>query len=377
MAFLTEFMSDKNLHDKLTKLDSRFHAFMVDLELIRRRYHFKVQRFDKFLETSDFENIEIVRKDLSILRELHEGVVRPNITILASSNEGIDLISAMISTASGDQKNLDRDVLINLEALWALAIKLHKLYNSQRRIISSIESRNSSPNKKYLKRDLESLQKNLILEGELLDRESNEISQAIKSIESSLAHYNSEEVQLKKFVAYLMTLPPEQRRAEYYQFMKGKSPEIMKRMIRIRKEISRQRMPVYKAILDAVKLTKTEFPAFRGVLLFGSFPRGKVTPSDIDCICISDKDTHNIGDYFVRKLSELSGMKINPLSLLSLQNLRSWNNLAQKGLQRGDSISASGEMRTLLPYKLKGYNFIGDNKAKSIVTQAIERVQKE
>jgi hypothetical protein len=172
-----------------------------------------------------------------------------------------------------------------------------------------------------------------------------------------------------------MRIPPEERAKSYREWLMRQPNRA--RLIALRKEGAMNRKKVLAGIKRVVERTQATYPKFKGILIWGSFARGKRFPNDIDFLPVlnhpfTELPTGKEGGYSIQQFfTEFSRETGKPCHTgagdefyISTTN--------DKNLMR--SIEFFTQYYTKLQ-GLREWNFIGDPTTKATLTRAIQKAR--
>ncbi len=186
---------------------------------------------------------------------------------------------------------------------------------------------------------------------------------------------SSDKQLLSRKLSQLMRIPLEKRAKSYRQWLMHQSNKL--RLIALRKEGAINRKQILKGLTKVVTKAQINHPKFKGILLWGSFARGKRFPRDIDFLPVLNSPFNEVptgkeGGYNIRKLFEEFSRETKKPCHTGAGNEFYISIKDNRNLMR--SIEFFTQYYTNLQ-GLREWNFIGDPATKAILAKAIQKAK--
>jgi hypothetical protein len=185
----------------------------------------------------------------------------------------------------------------------------------------------------------------------------------------------SEKQLLSRKLSQLMRISPEKRAKSYRQWLMHQPNKA--RLIALRQEGTVNRKKAFEGLKNTVAKMQSTHPLFKGILLIGSYARGKRVPNDIDFLPVlqtpfTELPRGNEGGYnvdkFFEEFTKATGKPCHTgtghefyISSKDTRNLKK-------------SIDFFTQFN--IPLRaLREWNFIGDPATKAIIAKAIQKAK--
>ncbi|MBT3407747.1 nucleotidyltransferase domain-containing protein [Candidatus Woesearchaeota archaeon] len=261
------------------------------------------------------------------------------------------------------------------EELEKLLLSLKKLHIN---LISQLDWLNTNNQKKLSDKE--------ILKIKLLVKEEGNLIYNLSHTQCETLLKNTNEIllleELKQKLEHISSLLPEERANAYKEFLKSKNKESIQFIISNRKEISQKRKIILNKIEEALISFQKKYSFVKGLILFGSFTRGKASPNDIDFFLVIDYKQGN----FHYKIEE-NKKTLNNLSIEMAECITKYTNIPSETnkytnppLNPVDCSNEKVLFKTIQNHIKNIYwHFIGDEsikyKIKGILKQLKEKIE--